>query len=57
MRIPLAALSDAKPAGGTRWRLNLYRRDRAHQAFLAWNPTLTGTSHTPERFGVLEFIE
>jgi predicted TIM-barrel fold metal-dependent hydrolase len=53
--IPLAALSEAKPAIGTRWRINLYRCDRAQNAFLAWNPTLTKTFHTPERFGVLEF--
>jgi hypothetical protein len=29
--------------------------DTAHDAFLAWNPTLSQTFHTPERFGVLEF--
>jgi predicted TIM-barrel fold metal-dependent hydrolase len=57
MRIPLAALSPSKPVAGTRWRLNLYRKDQANHAFLAWNPTLTGTTHTPERFGVLQFVE
>ena len=55
VRIPLQSLSDAKPVAGTHWRLNLYRCDRAHKAFLAWNPTLTGTFHVPEKFGVLEF--
>jgi hypothetical protein len=55
MRIPLEALADTKPKPGTRWRLNLYRCDRAHKAFLAWNPTLRGTFHAPERFGTLEF--
>lgn len=57
MRIPLKALGPATPAVGARWRLNLYRADRAHHAFLAWNPTLTNTAHTPERFGTLEFVE
>jgi predicted TIM-barrel fold metal-dependent hydrolase len=57
MRIPLAALSARPPAPGTRWRLNLYRSDRAHGAFLAWNPTLQGSAHVPEGFGVLEFTE
>jgi hypothetical protein len=57
MRIPLAALSDRPPAAGTRWRLNLYRSDRAHDAFLAWNPTLKGSAHVPERFGVLELAD
>ena len=57
MRIPLSALNAAKPAVGTRWRANFYRCDRAHRAALAWEPTLTGTFHTPDRFGVLEFNE
>jgi predicted TIM-barrel fold metal-dependent hydrolase len=57
MRIPLTALSDVKPFSGTRWRLNFLRCDRANQAALAWNPTLSGTFHQPERFGVLEFVE
>ena len=55
MRIPLKALADAKPAPGTRWRLNLYRCDRAHNAFLAWSPTLAPGFHQPDRFGNLEF--
>ena len=37
------------------WRINLYRCDYANNAFLAFNPALTGTFHTPERFGILEF--
>ncbi len=57
MRVPLAALSWKKPAPGTRWRLNLYRHDLAHQAFLAWSPTATSTAHTPGRFGYLDFEE
>ncbi len=55
VRIPLAALCDTLPKPGTRWRLNLYRHDRANQAGLAFSPTLTRTFHTPERFGWLEF--
>jgi hypothetical protein len=57
IRIPLAALGATAPAMGTKWRINLYRGDHAHQAGLAWNPCLTPTFHTPERFGVLEFVE
>jgi hypothetical protein len=57
LRIPLSALSDTKPQAGTRWRLNLYRSDRAAGVFLAWNPTLTASAHTPERFGILEFAK
>jgi predicted TIM-barrel fold metal-dependent hydrolase len=57
MRIPLKSLSSSPPGAGTRWRLNLFRADRAHHAFLAWSPTLVETAHVPERFGVLEFVE
>ena len=56
-RIPLAAIGDRAPSAGTRWRMNLFRHDVANRAFLAWNPTLTDTTHTPERFGWLEFGE
>jgi predicted TIM-barrel fold metal-dependent hydrolase len=57
MRIPLKSLSSSAPGAGARWRLNLFRADRAHRAFLAWSPTLVASAHTPERFGVLEFVE
>jgi predicted TIM-barrel fold metal-dependent hydrolase len=57
LRVPLESLGRVEPSVGTQWRLNLYRCDRANQAFLAFRPTLTGTFHTPERFGVLEFQE
>jgi predicted TIM-barrel fold metal-dependent hydrolase len=55
MKIPLKALSSEAPKTGTEWRVNFYRIDRANRGFLAWNPTLTGTFHTPARFGVLRF--
>jgi predicted TIM-barrel fold metal-dependent hydrolase len=55
--IPLKVLSQSPPSIGTRWRANFYRCDRANRAFLAWNPPLTGSFHTPERFGTLEFVE
>lgn len=54
-RIPLTAFGSKAPTAGTRWRLNLYRIDRAQKAFLATNPTLNGSFHTPERFGWIEF--
>ena len=56
MRIPLAALAPSVPViGETVWRLNLYRGCTAEGAFLGWAPTATGSAHTPERFGFLEF--
>ncbi len=56
-RMPLEVLSATKPGPGTRWRLNLYRCDKANDAYLAWSPVLKGSFHTPEKFGVLEFGE
>ncbi len=53
VRIPMRALSPAPPSAGARWRINLYRFDKANRAFLAWSPTLNGNFHTPERFGWL----
>jgi predicted TIM-barrel fold metal-dependent hydrolase len=55
MRIPLRALTEVAPQAGTRWRINFFRCDYAGGAFLAWNPTLGGSFHVPEKFGVLEF--
>jgi predicted TIM-barrel fold metal-dependent hydrolase len=57
MRIPLTAWDGAEPRVGDRWRLNLFRCDYAHEVYMAWNPTLNGSFHTPERFGILEFVE
>lgn len=57
VRIPLAAISATPPTPGRRWRLNLFRSDRANDAFLAWNPALAPSTHTPERFGTLVFGE
>jgi predicted TIM-barrel fold metal-dependent hydrolase len=56
-RMPLELLSSTKPTPGTRWRLNLYRCDKANNAYLAWSPVLQGSFHTPQKFGVLEFAE
>ena len=57
VRIPLKSLASTKPQVGTQWRLNFFRCDRDNNAFLAWSPALTGSFHTPEKFGVLEFVE
>ena len=57
MRIPLKVLGPSAPAAGQRWRLNLFRCDRANQASLAWSPPLGGSFHVPGRFGYLEFSE
>ncbi len=55
LRIPLASFDAPLPEPGTRWRMNLYRCDRANDAFLSWRAVLRATFHTPERFGILQF--
>ena len=55
VRIPMKALASTPPQPGARWRINLYRHDKANRGFLAFSPTLTGIFHTPERFGWIEF--
>jgi predicted TIM-barrel fold metal-dependent hydrolase len=57
VRIPLKSLAEAAPAPGTQWRINLFRCDLANSAGLAWRPVLRGSFHTPDRFGVLQFVE
>ena len=52
IRIPMTALAPPQP--GARWRINLFRQDKANNASLAFSPTLRGSFHTPERFGWLE---
>jgi hypothetical protein len=49
VRIPMSALASAAPEAGTRWRINLYRFDKANKAYLAFSPTLNGNFHTPAR--------
>ncbi|MFO1501683.1 MAG: amidohydrolase family protein [Verrucomicrobiota bacterium] len=56
MRIPIPSLTSTPPESGARWRLNLYRYDRADNAYLAWSPTHTASFHVPDRFGWLEFV-
>lgn len=56
-RIPLKSICDTQPSHGTKWRINFYRHDRSENAFLAFSPTLSGSFHTPARFGWLEFVQ
>ena len=61
-RIPLASVSTATVAPGTRWRMNLYRIDGdgpdPQRRFLCWQPTCVvnrDPNHVPEAFGTLVF--
>lgn len=55
-RIPWSAFKK-HPVTGETWPANFYRYDRAHNAWMAFSPTLVGSFHTPERFGWLTFVE
>ncbi len=55
VRIPIKAIAGKAPEPGARWRINLFRHDKASGSGLAFSPALRGTFHTPERFGWLEF--
>ena len=59
MKIPLAAIADhgesSTPKTGDRWPVNFYRMDTPRKGYLAWNPTLHGSFHKPERFGWMMF--
>ncbi|MCA9257713.1 MAG: carbohydrate-binding family 9-like protein, partial [Planctomycetales bacterium] len=56
-RIAWSDLAAVSPEVGSRLPANFYRHNAATRQFLAWNPTLTRTAHTPARFGWLQLGE
>ena len=59
MRIPFSAI-DPRPAGvGNTLRLNLFRSGGPpeHPYALAWQPPMSKSFHTPERFGLLKLVK
>jgi len=58
MRIPFAAIDQRTPAEGTVFRANLFRSQGPpeRRKSIAWKAPMTGTFHTPERFGQLELV-
>jgi len=60
--IPFASFTNAPPRPGSRWRANFCRIDRPSRdgslprELTAWSPPLRASFHTPERFGVIEFV-
>ncbi len=63
MAIPFASVTNAPPVIGSRWRANFYRIDRptrdgsVPRELTAWSPPLRPNFHTPEKFGIVEFVE
>jgi hypothetical protein len=59
MRIPFAAIDERTPVAGNIFRANLFRSQGPpeRQLSIAWKAPMTGTFHTPERFGQLELVK
>lgn len=60
LAIPFLSLAAAPPRAGDCWRANFCRIDRppgVPRELTAWSPMGRGSFHTPERFGILEFVE
>ncbi len=61
LAIPFSSVSEM-PVNGTRWRVNFCRIDRPSRdgslprELSAWSPPMRESFHTPERFGVVEFV-
>ncbi len=60
LAIPYRSLiSGPAPSAGAAWRANFCRIDRPRsrlRELSAWSPPFRSTFHTPERFGVIEFV-
>src|SRR5579863_10454073 len=58
MRIPFSALQTQAPAIGDKFRINLFRSQgpAPNRIEVVWQPTMSHTFHTPEKFGLLRLI-
>ena len=58
MRIPFSALQGDAAAVGDRFRINLFRSQgpAPNRIEVVWQPTMSPTFHTPERFGLLRLV-
>ncbi len=59
MRIPFPAIAPSPPAPGMEFRMNLFRSEGPPGRWqsIAWQPPLSDTFHTPERFGLLRLLD
>ena len=59
MRIPYAAVDTRTAASGNELRINLFRSGGPpqHPYGINWQPTLSKTFHTPEKFGLIKLVE
>ena len=59
MRIPFSALDQRTPSVGEIFRANLFRIQGGpnQRILISWKAPMSGTFHTPERFGTLELVK
>ena len=59
MRIPYAAIDTRPAAAGNTLRINLFRCQGPNSSrhYIAWQPPMRESFHTPERFGTLKLVE
>lgn len=59
MRIPYAAIDSRPAAAGNTLRINLFRcqGQNSSRHYIAWQPPMRESFHTPERFGTLELVQ
>jgi hypothetical protein len=58
MRIPWKAIDSRSPAVGNTLRINLFRSQgqASDNHEVAWQPPMSNTFHTPERFGLIRLV-
>jgi hypothetical protein len=58
MRIPLSAIDKRPVAAGNEFRMNLFLSEgsRSNHHAVTWQPPMSDTFHTPERFGLLKLV-
>jgi hypothetical protein len=59
MRIPFTAIDSRPTAAGNTLRVNFFRSQGQppHRKEVTWQPPMTDTFHTPERFGLLKLVK
>ncbi len=59
MRIPLLSLQSQPPAAGQTFRVNFFRSQgpEPNRVQVVWQPTMSNTFHTPEKFGLLRLMD
>lgn len=58
MRIPFAAIDSRPPTVGNRLRVNFFRsQGPPPRKDVTWQPPMSDTFHTPEKFGVMQLVK